>query len=173
MPRVLSDAQLANVQGPSTRPVYLVDWEHSGVQELIACTSGDVIYDSMTFVAGDLRLNGIPNGRSARLSMPASAARAAETISGSWRQGLCKIYLIPALPDDEMNFAAADGILVLDGQIRTSSIETDNISVTVEHIAAGSRLSPRHTFDAVCNHLPAAGTVISWEGDTVVLEPPR
>ena len=98
MPRTLSSDQLSNVQQAVTRPVYLVDWEHAGTQELIACTSGDVVYDGMTFSAADLRVVSIDGGRTATLSMPASATRNTEVQNGTWRMGACTIYLVPAPP---------------------------------------------------------------------------
>lgn len=173
MPRELTSGQSANVLGTATKPVYLVDWEHSGVQELIACTAGDVVYNGMTYNAGDVSVLSIQNGRSARLSVPASAARVTQTQNGSWRGGRCKIYMIPALPSDELTFLEAEAFLVLDGEIRTSGFSGGRVNIMCENVRAGSRMAPIHTFNAICNHLPAAGTVITWEGDTIVLESPR
>jgi hypothetical protein len=169
MPRTLTSDQLSNVQQEATRPVYLVDWEHSGTQELIACTSGAVVYDGMTFNAGDLKVVSIDGGKSAQLSMPASPTRGMEVQNGTWRMGYCKIYLVPALPGDTLTFVEADGLLVLDGEIRSSALSGNSIGVSVQSTSDGVILSPRHTFDAVSNHLPAAGTIISWEGDQLVL----
>lgn len=173
MPRASTPQQLAAANAAATKPVYLLAWEHSGIEELIACTVGDVVYNGQTYAAGDVRISRIDDGRSARLSMPASAARVTESLNGTWRSGRCRIYNIPATPTDDLTFLEAEAILVLDGQIRTSGMSGDTVNVYCEHIDAGTRISPRHTFDAICNHLPPAGSVITWEGDTIVLEAPR
>lgn len=173
MPRTVSQQQLANVDATRTKPVFLVAWEHSGVEELIACTVGEVVFDSRTYTPQDVTVSSIQNGRSASLVMPASPTRVAQSQNGTWRNGFCKIYAIPAAPTDALTFLEADAILVLQGEIRSSALSGNQITVVCEHVGAGFRLSPRYTFDAVCNHLPPAGTVISWEGDTIVLGAPR
>lgn len=173
MPRTLTTTQQANTTADKVKPVYLVDWAHSGMQELIALTQGEVVYDGMTFSPGDVRLTQIDNGRTATLSMPASAARISQVQDGTWRGSNCKIYYVPAVPGDALSFVEADAIIVMDGEIRTSQKSGGDIVVNVQHINLGVKLAPRHTFDAIGNHIPAPGTVITWEGDQVVLEQVR
>lgn len=172
MPRSVTAAQQANLEADATRPVYLVSWEHSGSEELLSC-AGEVIFDGQTFTAGGLRVTQISDSRSATISLPATATRVGETQHGTWRQGACKIWQIPAAPSDGDTFDAADGILLIDGEIRSSAFSGEGISVAVSHRTLSQQLTPRHTYDAVTVFSPAAGTVLTWEGDKLILESPR
>lgn len=171
--RTLTDSQRAAVDPGATKPLFVCEIAHSGTPELLSA-SGEVVYDGRIFAAGGCRVTAISDASSATIELPWSPARVNEVETGAWRNGICKIWAIPALPDDvEQVYGAADGILMLDGQIKSSGFSGDRISVNATHVSALARLSPRHTFEAVCNHIPAAGSTITWEGDVLTLESRR
>jgi hypothetical protein len=172
MPRSVTPGLQTNLSAEATRPIYLVAWEHSGSEELLSC-AGEVIFDSQTFTAGGLRVTQISDSRSATLSLPATSTRVTETQNGTWRGGACKIWQIPASPSDGDTFDAEDGILLIDGEIRSSAFAGEDISVSVSHRTLSQKLTPRHTVDAVTAFCPAPGTIISWEGEKLILESPR
>lgn len=173
MPRVLSDSQEANVSAEVTRPIFICELAHSGTPELLS-SSGEVVYDGRIFAAGGCRVASIADAASATIELPWSPDRLREIQTGAWREGMCKIWAIPGAPEDGAQvYDAADGILMLDGQIRASGFSGNRVTVSVAHVSSLSRISPRHTFESICNFIPAAGTTISWEGDTVTLESRR
>lgn len=169
MPRTVTGQQQENLSREASRPVYLVSWEHSGSEELLSCAE-EIVFDSQTFTAGGLRVTQIADARSATLTLPATSTRVTETQNGTWRGGACKIWQIPAAPSDGDTFEAADGILLIDGEIRTSELSGESIVVSVTHRTLSQKLTPRHNIEAVTAFSPAPGTVITWEGDKLVLE---
>jgi hypothetical protein len=164
----LTAGQLSNVGEVATRPINIMSIEHSGSEELLSC-SGDLSYDGDTYTGGGVNIQRIENTRSATLTMPATATRITESQNGTWRGGTCKIYSIPALPTDSNIFAAADGVMVLDGVILTSSFVQDKIKLTIVHINLDGNYTPRNLIDEACNHVPSPGTILSWEGENIVL----
>jgi hypothetical protein len=172
MPRSVTAAQRANLELAATRPLYLVSWEHSGSEELLSC-GPEIVFDGQTFTAGGLRVDQISDSRSATISLPATSTRVTETQNGTWRQGSCKIWQIPSAPSDGDTFDAADGILLIDGEIRASEFSGEEIVASITHKTLSRKLTPRHTVDAVTAFSPAPGTIISWEGEKLILESPR
>lgn len=164
----LTAGQLSNVGGANTRPINIVSIEHSGSIELLSC-SGELSYDGDTYAGGGINIRRIENNRSATLTLPATATRITESQNGTWRGGTCKIYAIPALPTDSNIFVLADGLLILDGVISTSSFATDRITVTVVHSNLDGNYTPRNLIDEACNHVPSPGSILTWEGENIVL----
>ena len=164
----LTAGQLSNVEEVATRTINIVEIEHSGSIERLSC-SGALSYDGADYTFGGVNIRRIENNRSATLTLPATATRITESQNGTWRNGTCKIYAIPALPTDSNIFAAADGVLVLDGFISTSSFANDRVTVTVVHVNLDGNYTPRNLIDEACNHVPSPGSILTWEGENIVL----
>ena len=164
----LTAGQLSNLAETATRPINIMSIEHSGSAELLSC-SGDVIYDGESYAGGGVEIRRINNTISASLTMPATATRITESQNGTWRGGACKIYAIPALPSDGNSFTAAEGVLILDGVILTSSFSSDRITLSIVHVNLDGNYTPRNTIDEACYHVPSPGTILSWEGENLVL----
>jgi len=172
MSRTLTTSQNTAVDSGSTRPIFVTQINHSGTIEYLS-SSGELIFDGLPYVPG-IRISSIQDASAATIEFPWSPARVAEIQSGAWRGGVCRVWAVPALPDEESPvYDLADGILMLDGQIRASSFSGDRVSVSAAHVSAISKLSPRHTFESVCSFIPASGSKIIWEGEVLTLESRR
>lgn len=166
--RATTDAMLANLQADSTKPVYVVQIAHGSTPELLSA-SGPVEFDGEDY-AGFVNVSTVTNGESATLTLPATAQRAMQVQNGIWRNGYCKIYALPALPADGNKYTSAEGLLVLDGVILTSVLARNTVQVSVVHKYLAGKTTPGDLYDAVCNHMPAPGTVLVWEGERLILE---
>jgi len=171
---MLSSAQQSLVESQSTRPIFVIEIQHGGSSELMS-SSGRVLFDGRSYAAGGFNLRSIRDAESAEIELPFSSTRVAEIQSGSWRGGLCKIWAIIASPDDPegTEYSASDGFLRLDGRIQSSRLSGNSITVSIVHALANSKVSPRHTYNSVCNFIPGSGAVIVWEGDSLTLESRR
>ena len=173
MARELTSTQQANVEAGATRPIYLVEWKHSGTTEYLSC-SGDVSYGDgspiQTYTAGGITIAGLEDSKTATLILPATAARVTEIQNNTWRRGHCKITAILAAPGDSPVYAAADGLLVLDGLIESSSFSGESITVIAKSKYYTGALLPRFTYDDVVTSAPAVGTVSTWEGENYSYE---
>lgn len=163
-----TEAQKNNLEETSTRPITILQLEHSGAIEYLSC-SGVVQMDSILYSAGTASVRNIEAGRSAVITVPATATRVAETINNTWRGGICKIYAIPALPDDDAEFVLADAIFQLDGLILNSKWQGSSVTITAIQKNLDGNFTPRNRIDEYTNHVPAPGTILAWEGDTLVL----
>jgi hypothetical protein len=169
MPLDLTPTQEANVSGTATRPIYLVELWHGGAQELFS-TGGEVVYGGQTYQAGGASVASIEDSNSASVILPWSPKRLQEIQSGAFRRQPCIITYIPAAPDAEGIFTVADGILLIDGEIRSSRFAGDQVTVSVEHISNTTKFSPRHTIDQVTAFVIPPGTQITWQGEIYTLE---
>jgi len=173
MARELTSTQHTNVAAGATRPIYLVEWNHSGTVEYLSC-SGTVQYGSgspvQTYTAGGLTVTGIEDSKTATIVLPATAARITEILGNTWRGGICKITAILAAPGDTPLYAAADGLLMLDGLIETSTFSGETITVVAKCKYYTGALVPRFTFNDVTGIIPAVGSVSTWEGENYSYE---
>lgn len=170
MPADLTPEQLSASSAEITRPIYIVALEHAGVEELLS-SSGDVVYDGQNYLAGGVTVSGISNTRAATLTLPWSTTRMTEIQNGSYRGGSCKIWYIPGVPSDaDLIFDAEDGILIMDGEIRSSRFSGDTVTLSVTHINNGNVFTPRNTLKQVTSFSLPPGTLITWEGETRQLE---
>lgn len=172
MPISLTAAQLERIHASATRPIYLIQLNHSGTVEYLSC-SGAVTFNSQAYTAGGANLKAIRGARSATLTIKQTPARIGEIQSSVWRGGICKIYYIPGLPTDTPTYALADGILVLDGLIDTTSAQGSSITIQAKHKFLTGVMAPILTINQICNHIPPAGSVTDWEGERVKTEPSR
>ena len=168
--RVL-DSAYTKLLATSTRPINLIRWEHSGILELLSC-SGPIVFNSEAYTEGGARIQSIQDGRSATLSTPATTARIAEVVSGNWRNGICQIYAIPGLPGDGLTYTLSEAVLQLDGMIVSSRFSGDDITLSILH-KYSKGYTPPNLISEVCHHIPPAGTIISYNGDQMVLEARR
>jgi len=173
MARELTSTQHTNVEAGATRPIYLVEWNHSGTTEYLSC-SGTVQYGSgspvQTYTAGGLTITGIEDSKTATIVLPATAARITEILGNTWRGGVCKITAILAAPGDTPLYSAADGLLMLDGVIETSTFSGETISVVAKCRYYTGALVPRFTFNDITGIIPAVGSVSTWEGENYSYE---
>lgn len=167
--RDLSDSIVSNLEGPATKPVYLVSMEFGAMPELLSATGSAVVFDGADY-GGYVNVDNIANSQSARLSVPATASRVADLQNGTWRGGYCKLYAVPAVPNDGNSYTVAESVLVLDGTILSAKSNANTVQIDVIHKNLAGRFSPGNLFDAVCNHLPAPSTVLVWESERLVLE---
>lgn len=171
MPKTYTDTQLTNVEAMATKPVQVVMWGHSGVEELLSC-SGDIVFDGQAYVPG-IEIVNIQDSRTATLKVPGDTDRVGEVQNGTYRGQACKIYAIPASPGDGGIYLLSEAVLQIDGIIDKSVYRAGTVTVTVIHKNLTGNLTPRHLMDAVANHIPPAGTQILWESDRLVLETRR
>ena len=168
MPRQLSTAIEASLVATATRPAFFMAINHGGSEELISCTD-DLVYAGDLYVAGGAKIVSITDSKSATFTLPITPERIAEVSAGDWRGGACRIYTAPSLPGDDLSYTADDVIEVLNGEIQLSSFSGNQITVTATHYNNANKLTPRYTWDELCDHIPAPGTILSWEGDDLVL----
>lgn len=169
MPRDLTEAQLTNLALTSSRPVYCVWIEHSGMIELLS-SSGDIVANTLPFSAGGVNIKRIQDSHSATLELPATPERIAEVINGTWRYKPCYIYAIPGAPGDDGVYTVDEVVTLLSGVIDDSKFSENVVTVTVINSNLDGNYTPRNVYDEVCNHIPAPGTVIVWDDETLVLE---
>jgi len=170
MPISLTTTQLSNIAAAATRPIYLVQLNHSGTLEYLSC-SGAVTYDGQAYTAGGARLKGIRGARSATIEIKQTSTRIGEIQTSAWRGGVCKIYYIPALPTDTPTYTTADAILVFDGLIDISSAQGESLTIQAKNKYLTGVMAPVLTVNQICNHIPPPGTVTTWEGEKVTTQP--
>jgi hypothetical protein len=167
--KTLTLAQFTNSSADSTRPVYLVQLQHSGTIEYLS-SSGEVTLDGIDYRAGIVTVTSIENNRSATVTIPATIQRTLECSSGSWRgYKLCKIYGVPAMPGDSAAYVSADAILLLDGVIDDSRLSNMTVTVRAIHKYAAAVYTPRLNCSELSPHIAPAGSLFTWEGTGYVL----
>lgn len=155
----------------ATAPIVIVEHSFSGVLEYASCT-GDIQYDGKLYPAGGCDVKAIKDSVSATVDIAVSSDRLQSLDNGTWRNGACRIYYIPGLPDEGIvPYEVDDAILMVDGLIISAAYSRQGkLTFGVMHVNYSGKLSPRHTWDAVSNHCPAAGTEVVWEGDRYILQ---
>lgn len=169
MPRSVSAWMLERLQSPATRPIYIAQINHSGATEYLSA-SGAVTYDGQVYTAGGMNIRSVVNSESARIMLPATAQRISEVQGSTYRRGVCAIYLIPGLPDDTLTYTAAQGMLLIDGRIESSSFSSEAVNVSVINKYLTGRLGPGYICNEVASYIPAPGSSITINGETVSYE---
>ena len=169
MARTLNSTQQTNVEAGSTRPIYLVEWQHAGTTEYLSC-SGDVTYDGQLYSEGGLTITSLEDSKTATLVLPATATRVTQIQNNDWRLGICKITAILAAPSDTPTYSASDGVLMLDGVIEQTSFAGETISVIAKCKYYTGALVPKFTYDDVVTETPAVGTTSTWEDENYSYE---
>lgn len=169
MPRALTAWQLDNCDSATAKPICLMQLNHSGTVEYLSAT-GAVTYDGQLYTAGGFNINSIVDSRSATFTLAATPARMAEVTRSTYRRGICIIYYIPGVDGDTPTYTADKGVLMLDGRIDTSGVSDGLVTVVAMNKYLTGRLGPGYTFNQFCSHMPAPGSSIVWEGETVPFE---
>lgn len=155
-----------------TKPLVLIDWGHSG--DVVYLSSGfQVTFNNTLYVPGDVSVTGITDGNEATLEAPATDERRQEILNDLYRNGVCKIYLISGLPDDDGVYEIEDAVLRLDGIITSSGFSGDRIRCRAVQTNTTGKISPRNLISEVANHIPASGSVFEWETKKTSLERKR
>lgn len=172
MPIHLPEASQNNLEADSTRPINLVRWEHAGFLELLSCSGEDITLNGEIYVSGGVNISSIKDGRTATLTEPSNPTRTAQVQNDTWRNGICQIYAIPAVPGNGTTYTSAEAVMQLDGLIDTSKDARGKITVAVVH-RFSTGFTPRNTIDEIADYLPAPGTILIWEDTELVLEARR
>ena len=169
MARTLTDAHFNNTSAVVTRPIFVVQLQHSGAVEYLS-SSGDITFDNVSYAAGGVEVDSISDNYSATLTLHATNARIQECVNGSWRGNkLCRLYGIPASPADDNYFNLDDGLLLLDGIINDSRVSGRSIKIQGIHKYSSASYTPRLNCSETSNLIPAAGSVFSWQNGSYVL----
>lgn len=173
MLRNLSARQQANALADASAEIYLVRWEHSGTLELLSANDR-IVFDNEVYLPGVINEPSIEDESSATITLPGDAARIADSINSTWRNGICQIYHLTAETGHLGSFDAEMGFLQLDGVIVNSTVAGNGlVTVEVLHKSLTQRLTPRHTAGEFLGNLPAVGTTFTHEGASVVLRSAR
>lgn len=172
MIRDYTTGQYNNTQLLDARDITLVRWEHSGVEERLSC-NGRIVFDGEVYTEGGLFQPVINDQREATITLPVSSTRLAEVENGTWREGICQIYKIPAVPGDVTTFALEEAYLQINGVIDSSQAANGLITVQVLQIDIAGSLTPRITANQMFSQVLTAGSIIVNDGVTMVLETVR
>jgi len=166
----LTTQQFSRVTSGATKPAYLVQLEHAGFLEYFA-TIEDAYYDGNSYLADGIDVADIRDQVSASIDLFATPTRIMQSISGSWRNGKrCKIYAIPSFPDSVSDYILSEAFLVFDGVLDSSAWSNSRIRITAIPKTTSSLYTPRNTFSEISAIMPSPGSVVNWEGGTVVLQ---
>lgn len=182
MTRTVSIEQLLFLEQEVTHPVFLIEIEV--VEPEYLSTNGAVTIDGTPYVESAVSLENIDDWRQAVVRLPGTLERRQQLNSQSWRDGFCRIHLLPALyfaqlvdPGYVDDGYALEGlqysepILLVDGTITSGDMSDEVVSYTIENRVSASRWLPGIRISApVFNHLPKAGQVFIWENDRFTLE---
>lgn len=169
MLRSLSARQQANVLSEASAEIYLVRWEHSGTLELLS-SNGRIVYDGEVYLPGVINEPSIEDDASATITMPGNPQRIADSINGTWRNGICQIIHLTAETDHLGTFTQEMGFLHLDGVIVNSPVGgNDIVSVGIVHKSITERLTPRHVAAEFMSDIPVVGSTFTHEGVSVIL----
>jgi len=172
--RSLTSTQLSNLAAEQTRPIFLVEWAHSGTTEYLSC-SGTVTYGGQTYYGAGgaspdiygVNITRLEGSKAAQLQMPATSTRITQVQNGSWRAQSCIIRAIPGLPGDSGTYSASpdEGILILDGIIETSALNGEVVTVTAKSKYYQGEIFPSFQLSDVASHIPAVGNAFEYNGN--------
>jgi hypothetical protein len=171
MARTLTATQQTNVDAAATRPIYIIEWTHSGSTEYLSVT-GDITYGGQAYTQGGVNISQIIDSDVATLTMPATSTRITEVQDATWRQGTCVIRTILGAPGDSGTYTASpdQALVIMDGNIQSSRLNGEVITVTVKNKYFAGALCPRLRLDQVANHIPPVGTTFDWGSSQVSYE---
>lgn len=163
--RDLDAGQQAALALDATRPVYLIECNAFGID--LASSNGQWEYDAYLYRGADVAVTGMADWTKARIRLTATAERIERMTLPDWRSDACKIWLLPIAADGSQEAR----ILLLDGVLTAAAIVGAALEIEVSHRALLRRWSPRvRIAPPICNHLPAPGTQLRWQGDNYTLE---
>lgn len=176
-----TDIETLDLEQASTSPTYLI-YSMFG-DEKYRSTNGDITIDGQLYSGGEYGVSGMNNWTSARVRFPATTTLMDTFIGGTWRGMACKIYLMvtanyPQIWEEgyaqdgyaEQGFTVKDPALLLDG-VMVGGAASRMLEIDVMHKGHLGQWTPRFRVGKpVANHLPPAGTQISWGGVVFTLE---
>lgn len=170
MPRSdLDSTVFAYLDGTATNPAYFVKWKHNGstVEYLGTGSAMSVIDLSATVEAEAVDVVGFSgDGSAVSLRVPATPARVGQVQDGTWRGQICEVWL----NTDSISDASYDAIRIFYGVIDASSYDGGFVNVTARQNTTIGRSTPVSAYADCCNHLPVPGEVVSFSGNTVIIE---
>lgn len=172
MSRDVGLQQLQNARGVITDPLVLIFWLHSGSEERFSC-SDPVALDGKNYEAVGAAVSNLVIGESAVITVPATPSRVSEVNLRTYSHQSCKLYIIPANPQEQDNFTLNQAVLALDGIISFSSFGKGTVQASVVHKNMTESKSPRINISQLANHIPPAGTVILSTKQNLELERTR
>ena len=153
-----------------TRPRLLIEIGWSATVRL--STAEAVTWNGYTWAQSGARVEriGSTGGTNAALTLSLpnhSAAYGAIALS----EGLADIPVSIWALYGASPFVAADGVKLFDGQMNGGSITLERVTINCIAMRAATMFAPRLSLQPpVCNHLLPTGAVLSWNGDTYILE---
>ncbi len=183
MSRTLTVDQQRLVERRETRPIYLIDIAVDGQESL--STNGDRTVASTTYVGGDASVREMQNWSSATVELQPTVARVQQLVSQTWRSGVCRISLLPAVAYPKVYASGyvkagygiqgevfADPILLIDGELTSANLASNGrIEFSVAHRVTTGRWIPSVRIGPpLCHHLPQVGTVVTWGGSNFTLQ---
>lgn len=180
--REVSAGQLAALSQDTTRPIYLVDLLFSGEPEFLS-TNGNRLVGNEQYVGGDIAVAGVGDWTQASIRLTPTPARVSALLNDAWRGTACRVWLLPvsklfqfwaedyAVEDyGHQGATQHEPILLLDG-VLTAGRLSDSLELEVAHRALLRRWTPRlRAAPPVCNHMPAPGSRVEWQGEVFTLE---
>lgn len=169
MPRTVTAWIYERLFNPATRPIYIAKVNHSGTVEYLSA-NGTLEYDGQTYTGGDMNVRSIKNSEAFRFMLTATPTRISETQRSTYRRGLAQLFFIPGLPDDSPSYTAAQGIMLVDGRIDTSAFSGEAVNVVAINKYLTGRMGPGYICNEVSSYIPAPGSSITVNGETVSYE---
>jgi len=170
MPHDYSKSQISNIQSEKPAPILLCQLNHSGTVEYLSA-SGAITYDGQAYAPGGFNLVNLKDSASSAIQIAPTAARVTQIINKTYKNGIYKLIYIPAISTDSTTFAAAAGKLIFDGIIDISVFGNEYVTVQGYNKYLRGNLSPGYVFNQFCNHIPPAGSTLTWGSETVAFEP--
>lgn len=184
--RTLDATQESLVQSKTTKPIFLIEMNYTGVEYL--STNGDITVDGIAYTGSDIGLSGSQDWTRATIKLVPTPDRVSDMLSGAWRRGTCKISLLPVIEfprifeegyvENDQDYAlqgtvVGEPILLIDGLL-TAGQYSQELTLTVTHKSLVGMWTPRlRITNEWCNHLPQPGTQLKWQGDIFTLESRR
>lgn len=158
----------------STWPIYLVEWELTGAEELFSLCGVNVTYNGKSYPAASGEVRNITDNKTAEIAIPATADLLQIVTSGAWRgKKKCCVYNIAGDPDEDPIFEASEGLLQVDGVINNVGERGGFIIVSALHKNLSGNYTPRDNCSEFSIHIPPAGTLFTAGGQTYELKSRR
>ena len=169
MSRTLTSEVSTAVGQTVTRPRFLIwlGWS-SNVR---VCTAESVVWDGYTWAAAGARINQIGGANvntQVSIDLPNhSGGYGAIALSEGLQDIPVKVWMLYGTSP----FVTADAVLLFDGQMNGGRITLDKVTVDCIAMRAAFMYAPRLSLQPpLCNHLLPTGSVLTWNGDTFILE---
>ena len=170
MARTLPSNTDTATQAAITTPIYLVRLNlQSG--DVRYSTRGDISYNGYTWLGNGVRIENLSptksGGVSGSISIPNTDLAWSAIVLGNDIRGR-DVDIRMVYSDTPSN---NDAVMVFSGVMDAVPVIDTRVVINVISEGIGTAFSPRlFCAPPLCNHMPAAGTVIEWSGERYVLE---